>query len=279
MIEFPWNEDIKLEDGHFASFRIGTLILLIAKLGREWHVASSRSNKLAPGFPEDLAPSGLAKNLPSNLSWNRFDGASENATFRLRPALADLPVVARLATPITIPSDARSKFFIGIPTLVEIVAQCEGRPTTLHCISSEVLSYTWRGNIRDNGGISSTEGQVCYSLPSSARREYAEEKVSPHSIICMVEVINKSLHPISFSRICIDTSHMSIFQGKRRFWTNSCRIPITGDARFEGLVYLPAPPKEAISPIQICPPRLGSVRRILYPSVLNLTNNPPQIAQ
>lgn len=263
MEPIPWNQEFTLENEHYRAFRIGDLCLVIAKRNSEWYIASFREQVMP--FPEE----GLRADLSNKeLGWSRWEGSEEDSKFMLRPALPPIPVISRPAEPVTLPPGAKSRFFIGIPAFVEIVAECGGEQMVLLSAPMTKVTFTWRG-IDTPSGESKAEGEVCLSLRTKAHRFYLPEKIDPGYIISTVEISNHRKTPLPFSRIRLDTDYLSVFKGENHAWTNSCRLSSFDDKSKDAVVYSSSPSHEAGENVLISPPRKDHNRKVKKAGVID----------
>lgn len=247
----PWNQEFCVEEGRYKAFRIGDLCIVVAKRGSEWHFSCSHLQVMP--FP----PEGEKDSLrDSELDWQRWEASEEDNVCLIRPALPPLSVISRPSSPVTLPPGSKARFFMGVPAYVELVAQCNRELMSLYTEPMSHLSYTWKGIPKGNEE-STTEGEVCVSLKTKARRVFDDEAFDPGSIICTVEISNHCNRPLPFSRLRLDTNHLGLYLTSTRIWANYCRYDIYDGEFKDGILYANGPPREAGESVMIVPPRVA----------------------
>lgn len=161
-------------------------------------------------------------------SVNRFICASSDNIF-LEPMLPDLPVVIKPDTVLTILPDRTLQTFILVPLVVLVSCGNERKRENLMEISYTDLSRSWFGD-PDNGEIS-------YFLESSfpVSRDSCPEELPV--ICCPVSVSNKSGQPLTLERMILRVPSLSIYRGKKKFYTNKTRITFRGQDQISQITY------------------------------------------
>lgn len=260
----PWNKEYQVEDGHYRAFRIGDLCLVLAKKKSEWYVTSFREQVMP--FPEE----GLRSDLSNrDLQWERWEGLDEDDVFLIRPTLPPMPAISRPEVPVTLPPGGKARFFVGIPSFVQMVAKCNGEMQTLLTAPMSKVTYTWRG-VDTPGGESRAEGQVCFSLRTRAHRDYESAKFDPGYIISVLEISNHMSVPLPFSRMLLETDYLNVYLADVHAWTNSCRFNVYDDKSRNVVIYAINSPTEAGEGSRlVMPSRLDHNRKVKKPGVLD----------
>lgn len=250
----PWNKEFVVQDGRYRAFRIGDLCIVIAKLGSEWHVAYFREQMMP--FPEE----GAWNSLTRDLSWIRWEASYDDNQCMIRPALPTLPVISRPTLPVTLSPGSKARFFMGVPAYVEVYARCNQEYLVMASYPMVAYSYTWMGvSIGDQE--STTEGEICMALETKARRSFDEEVFQAGSIICSVEISNHGSKQLPFSRLRLDTDHLSIHLTNTRAWASYCRFDVYDGGIQNSIFYADTPPLEAGDSILIAKPRFDAKSR------------------
>lgn len=247
----PWNKEFIVEEGRYRAFRIGDLCIVIAKLGSEWQVAYFREQMMP--FPEE----GERSSLSMNLSWIRWEASYDDNRCMIRPALPDLPVISRPTLPVTLSPGSKARFFMGVPSYVEVMARCNQEYIVMASYPMVTYSYTWMG-LPLGAKESTTEGEICMALQTKARRNFDQETFQPGSIICCVEISNHSSKPLPFSRVRLDTDHLSLHLTDRHAWASYCRFDVYDEGVQNSIFYAETPSREAGSSVLIATPRIDS---------------------
>jgi len=259
-----WNQQLEIANGCYACFNIGDLQLIIAKSPSGWDACFNYDKQA------DVAQQGELRDLPANLRWQKWLAHSEDSKVCLQPALPPLSVIARSEHPLIIPPGVKARFYIGIPLFVELQAECGGSMSALDCVPSEILSYSWKGELLANGNSSTTRGEVCYALPKHTQRAYEVGEFAANKLVCSFEVVNKRSEAVPFARIVLNGAHFSVFQAEHNLWTNSCRLVIARDSSLDGLIISPTPPAESAYGQELRMPREGKKRRLIGGSALDM---------
>lgn len=259
-----WNQQLEIANGCYARFNIGDLQLIIAKSASGWDACFNYETG------ENIAEQGEIGELPANLRWQKWLAHAEDSKISLQPALPPLSVIARSQYPLIIPPGVKTRFYIGIPLFVELQAECGGSMSALDCVPSEILSYSWKGEILSNGNSSTTRGEVCYALSKHTQRSYEAGEFADNKLVCSFEVVNKRNEAVPFARIVLNGAHFSVFQGEHNLWTNSCRLVIARDSSLDGLIISATPPSESAFGGELRAPREGKKRRLIGGSALDM---------
>lgn len=212
---------------------------------------------------------GEARDLPSSLEWQRWDGGASDLKIQLRPSFPEFPVIAKPNPALTISPGGHALFYLGIPVSLEVHGECDGTLRKLAHIPTDSLSKTWHGD--------RSAGQVCYALRTRARRSFDPSDWPEHDIVVAVDLKNKSSEAFLFDRLFLDLGHFSIFDHEEHLWSNACRIRISDDEE-EGndITYAPKPLDPASDAPEIATARAGKARsskmRSAFTSVIDIIN-------
>jgi len=159
---FPWTE-YPLPSSTAAAWDFGPLRLWAKSLHNEIWLAYRY-------FDWDTDKSPPPNEPPEDLSWSRWVLKESYPTIRFQPRFPDHPVVVKPEVPFLLTSEAQAKIYVRCPLWVHIelysrsVLEIDEVPTV-------ILSHTWFGTF--------TEGDLCYWLTSSARREAVADARRP----------------------------------------------------------------------------------------------------
>lgn len=185
-------------------------------------------------------------------SWIRWTNEDREAEVQLQPVFSDLPLVARPNDPLFIGRKTRARIYVRVPVWCRIVLHSEGVDRISMEIPSLVLSKTWSGT--------TTEGELCYWAPTSARREYEESLFEPHLVICPVEISNDSAEELQVERLCLRVAHLSIFDTRGQMWSDLTEISFSGGGKVSGVGVSGRPPAEAAKAQLVGRPRIPEKR-------------------
>jgi hypothetical protein len=110
-----------------------------------------------------------------------------------------------------------------------------------------------------------TEGELCFSVKTTARRNLQDVPPQPHRVVCPVRVTNTSGEPLALERFCLRVEHLGVYAGASRLWAPESRLEYLGDERFSRVEYAETVGEAAGEATLIGPPRTppetGSIRR------------------
>ncbi len=109
------------------------------------------------------------------------------------------------------------------------------------------LSDTWFGTL--------TDGELCYWLPTQARRSVTPEIFEPYLAICPLQLENRSHGDLDVIKIALRVSHLSIFQDEGRLWADGTRVRYRGDEEGSDIDMQRRAPDEAPGAELVMPPR------------------------
>lgn len=179
--------------------------------------------------------------------WSRWAVPSDGETIRLLPAFPDRPVVVEPERPFHLTRGSRVRVYVRVPLHVRI--QTGGpAPVTFARIPTVTLSDTWFGDFQ--------EGELCYFLPTTARREILHEHFAPHLAACPLRLANGAEEDLKVEKLALRVAHLSLFARDEELWADESVVRYRGaelgsDLRTSG---------EA-------PPEVPEARRVAAPEV------------
>jgi len=196
-----WNVPHKLDTGQTRTWRISDLILAVLYENNEWHVSHGYNREKHTPFADN--------------NFQRWTVSETTPVATLTPALPQLPVVIRPEQKIDIPPDEEVTVYVGLPGSIKITVG-EKPPLDLCSIPCEILSKTWFGT--------HTSGEPALSLKTKARRNAETIPGKCHTIICPVKIKNTASETLRFERLCLRTTHLSLYQIGEQLWTNQTNV-------------------------------------------------------
>jgi len=195
-------------------WRLGPLSIWIQKgMADEWSVAFTRNPS-----DEGIAIARIEKK-PEDVAWTRYVCADRSSLVQFRPALPDRAVIVDSESQLKIIPYNDALFYISIPLWLQIYVG-EDMDTMLCEIPAELLSNSWFGD--------TTEGELCYSLRSRARRELTDYMQNPHRIYCPVRVVNSAPTTLQFQKLCIHVESLRVYLAKHLLLSSELQITYTG---------------------------------------------------
>jgi hypothetical protein len=235
-------EEFKVEDGKFYFRQIGPLQLWIQRQFDEWKVGWDYKSRDINSISAEV----LDKIKETDITWHRKVVRKNPDTARLIPVMPDRPVVVKPEAELKIAKNAEAIFFIRIPMWLTL---CTGTNYSdiLYEIPSVVLSNTWFGE--------PNEGELCYSMKTFARRSLEGVEPRVHQVICPIHVKNTADDYLIFKRLCIQGSHLGIYQSDNETWTNKIHVQFRGEDTESAIKFEDAPPKTGKKVMMIGQPR------------------------
>lgn len=224
-----------VERGPVYHWALGPLELWIHRAGAdELHVATRRGEE-GDEATAQAAPLTVVDGPLPELEWTRWI-VRAGASVRLLPVMPNRAVVARPESPLRLPTGAAARFFVSVPVWVRVVSEDESS-VTLTEVPSTVLSNIWFGD--------TMQGELCYSLATTARREMEQTVLRPHRAVCPVRLANDSLEELAIQRIRVEVAQLTVFDAGTRLWTNQVNVTYKGAEAGSQLELVAGPPAEA----------------------------------
>lgn len=246
-----WGEHLIPLD-HRREWRIGPARLWIHHLAYEWRVSLGRGEReeSEPGSVSEAVP--VAPDEPLVGTPRRLIFESTSETVRVRPALADLPVVTRSELPLNVPAGQTVTFYAGTPLWVQVIFEDAGKPQ----IDEPVLPP-----MRSWFGPSTLRGEICYFSRTAARLHLDNLPPIQHRAVTPVTVRNRAVTPLVLERFKVPVLNLELFAGEGGFlWTNP--ITIERDDSGDSEVHLQhGPPSGAYGDEPVAPARQRPERR------------------
>lgn len=220
--------------------RVGPLGLWLCRTAFEWQVGQDRAPTSGP--PEADAQA----EPPADMNWERWALDGDSRRVRLSPAMPDRPLVVRPEHDLLITPASTCVFYVNVAAWVRISVGPEGQETRLVDVPTVQLSNTWFGD--------PTEGELCYSVRTKARRALLDLAPQPHRVVCRIAIRNESDEPLDLERICLRVTHMGIYADSTRLWATPCELAYRGGDRFSRVDYREGPPDESDHAVLLTPP-------------------------
>lgn len=234
-------QPLAVADGATVHWRLGPCDLWLRRNGPEWWLAVHSGIDDASARP----PSIDVEQPPRNIQWLRRIAPERCDSVSVTPRLPDRPVISRPDHPLSLLPGAHCRFFMGIPAFLSVCLDLRG--LELHEVTTVALSNSWSGSVM--------EGELCYALRTTAKREPGELLPASHRIVCPVEVRNESKEVLTFSRITLPVGALNVYLGDTRLWANAISATYLGDEEWSRIRPDDGPP-----PFDQARDRLGQAR-------------------
>jgi len=183
---------------------------------------------------------------PEDISWSRFALIKEHPAIRISPLFPDRPVVVKPETLFKLNQGIQAKIYIRVPIWLKIELTTR-EPITLVEIPTVVLSNTWFGTF--------LEGELCYWISSSARREIEPDPSRNYLAICPIQMVNKSEIDLSIEKLCLRVANLSLFFDGKQLWSDETKVTYKGEEASSQIEFSGKPPIEAPAAAIIASPR------------------------
>lgn len=183
----------------------------------------------------------------SESDWLRWAVESDNRKVNIVPILPDLPVVVRPNAVFRVARGVTAKIFVRVPVWINIEFDTSGSESFSHQVPSRSAVKAWSG--------SSTEGELCYWVSTSARREVREEMFRKHLAICPVNITNESSDELLVERLTLRVPHLSLFLAEDQLWSDETQVFFQGGGKVSRVDVTGVPPAEAEDAESVASPR------------------------
>ncbi|CAN5760249.1 hypothetical protein BH23GEM11_BH23GEM11_06220 [soil metagenome] len=249
-LDAPWGV-VPLDTGRAVGRRMGPRELWIHKVHGEIRLADRKlaAGNEAPessGVPEE--PEAWSRWALPSPPGKAITGGVPHSTLSLRPSLPDRAVIVQPDVPFSLVPRAEARIFVRIPLTirVELDLPDDPAPVLLKTLPTLELSDTWWGGFLD--------GELCYWLNTTARREAGPELLEPHLVICPLHLVNQSRSDLKVEKLCFRVEHLSLYADRNGFWADESRVRYQGDTEGSHIDMTGRPPEEAVSPRRILAP-------------------------
>lgn len=252
----PLWKQVSFRPGQCARWRLGALDLWVHRAEHEWRITHAVANR-----EEDAESFDPNAEAPAGAPWKRWAANPDDTELRVSPTTPDRSLIMRPETVFTVLPDYEARFFVSIPLCLRVTVGTDRTFLSEH--PSVRLSNSWFGP--------TTEGELCYALKTTAKRDPSEARRRASRALCPVLVQNNSDTPLVFERLRVMVRYLSIYRGEQQYWTNECRVTYRGESESGRLVYDREPPPFDAASERVGPPREPlPAKGFLFNSVDNL---------
>lgn len=188
---------------------------------------------------------------PDPGSWSRWATPNGERDVLLRPALPDRAVVLEPELPFVLLPRTEARIYVRVPLWLRIEADVGGG-TVLEEVPIVDLSDTWWGGF--------IEGELCYWLHTTARREIRPELVEPHVAICPLQLVNQAAVDLRVEKLAFRVAHLTLFAHGTGFWADTSRVRYQGETEGSRIDMMGRAPREAEGATMVTPPRSPAAR-------------------
>lgn len=222
----PWGSH-DVPDGAELDLEIGPLSLALRRAQGELRARVERH-----GEPENDG------------RWTRWAADLERVT--LTPTHAARPLVVEPDDPFWLVKGSEARIYVRVPVWVRLEGHVDGETHSLLHLPSAVASDTWWGTL--------AEGELCYWLPTRARRVLEASDILPHLVICPLQLVNHSEADLHVEKIALRVAYLSLFAHGEGLWSDETRVVYIGDAEGSRIEMAGSAPVEAPGASLLTPP-------------------------
>lgn len=184
---------------------------------------------------------------PEGVEWARWAVPGEGRSVVLRPTLPNRSVVLQPELPFSLLPRAEARIYVRIPLWIR-VEMADPERSLLSEVPTVDLSDTWWGSF--------LEGDLCYWLPTHARREMRAELIQPYLAICPLLLVNRSGTDLRVEKLAFRVAHLSLFAHRGGLWADESVVRYQGEAEGSQIEITGKPPPEASGAIRVADPRI-----------------------
>lgn len=234
----PWGEhDLSSEDT--LTIHVGPLVLFVHSRGDEVWIAS-RPGDWTHDSAEPTAPT------PEDQDWVRWPVPGGAGRISLSPALPPRSVVLEPELAFRLLPATEARIFVSVPLWVRVAIAGEPEKFLVE-VPTLTLSDTWWGDF--------AEGELCYWLPTTARRRVEDRVSSPHLVVCPLQLQNESEEELEVQEIALRVAHLTVYSSGVRFWADETSVRYRGESEGSSIEMSGQSPAEAPSAVEVASPR------------------------
>lgn len=237
----PWGVH-DLPAGGTGTVEIGPLELWVRfRAGEIWLAHASGDWTRSGGDPAREPPS-------DEEGWVRWPVPEGTGGLRLSPVFPPRTLVVKPELSFRLLPHSGARIYVRVPLWARVEATGGEEDVTLTEVPSVVLSDTWWGEF--------TDGELCYWLPTSARRSVGPDLFAPHRAVCPLDLSNRSEGELEVEKIALRVAHLSVFRGAQGLWSDVTRVRYRGENEGSDIDVAGRAPEEAGSEARrVTPPR------------------------
>ncbi len=241
-------------------WRLGERSIILKRLENEWNswnleTLTENDQAIEIGDFDECSALDEAK-------LGRYLQQGTSDTLLVLPLLADLSVVARPDTPLTLLAGEKSRLYVSTPVWFSAALLPKGE--RLLDLPFWRPSDSWFGP-------STREGQICYAKYTAARIQLDNIEKRPHRAITPISVINNHDKPLTIERINVPVTLLNLYADEEnQLWTTSISVHRDRHSDNVELHLDKDAPIEAEQATLINGPRIETEQSILIRSISSL---------
>lgn len=255
-----WHGIHEVPEDRMITVTVGPLELSIARRPGEWRLGWYRNGHKDGDSGSDLPSASVVRDPgpivdpESAFTVERFLTHSDQEMIRLRPLLADRPMVARPELPLMVPAGEEVDVFVSTPVWVR--GELPDPDRILFEIPTTRPSDTWFGP-------DTRRGVVAYASQTAARLKIDSLPPMPHRAITPLRIRNQASSLLSLERVSVPAHNLRLYADKDGgLWTAS--LAVIRDGLSSPQVEISnEPPNEATEAVLVAEPREVTGRSVL----------------
>jgi hypothetical protein len=236
----PWGE-VTFEAGDCRCWQVGPLRFWVRRTPAEWQVAQKETDG------EELRVAAAEPAPPDDAEWTRWASDPSLLSLRLSPVTPDRSVVVRPEQAFRVLQHGSARIYISVPVWVRIELLTDSGPLRIVDLPTVRLSNTWFGSL--------FEGELCYWLATSARRNIEHRVPPPHIATASMLIRNQAGDELPLETVSLATVGLSIYEDDRGLWTSEVRVTSASEKEPQRIEVPDGPPPEAQEAKRIAGPR------------------------
>ncbi len=173
---------------------------------------------------------------PAKKDWSRWALKKPSAAVSLKPVFPDKSVVVKPEVPFHLLPGVQVRVYVRVPLWVAVASSSKDEQL-LSEFPAVVLSLTWFGT--------PMEGELCYWISSSARRQITTDLYKSHLAICPVQLKNSSEEDLLVDKLCLRVRWLSLFDAEGQLWSNETKVSYKGSDMVSQVSVSSGAPREA----------------------------------
>lgn len=231
---------------------VGPLRIRVRTTGDEIRVAHLSGDWARPGASRE--PERLEE--PSEeTDWIRWPIDRPVERIGLVPVFPDRPLVLAPESSFRLLPGGSARIYVRVPLWVALEVG-DGEGERLAELPTVILSDTWWGSL--------TDGELCYWLPTNARREVTAETFTPYQAVCPLALSNRADEELSVEKIALRVEHLSVYEEEGHLWSDETRVKYRGEESGSEIAVSGRPPQEAADAVRVSPARTPIPSRAIH---------------
>lgn len=204
-------EPVKIPANENLLFKLGQLSVRIDSADEELRFQASRDANASHDPGVELEPGHPAPSADDEF----FACSVETPVIQAKPVMPDRSVVIRPGNHVSVLPGEQALFYVGLPIWIQFEL-VRSKPVVLKTLPVVTRSATWYGD--------PMSGEHCYVEKSLASRVLQRDGICDWQAVCPITIHNQARTSLEVARLCVQVSHLGVYQGHERLWTQPVAI-------------------------------------------------------